>query len=115
MINQNSYDYFKKTLSPDELSAVEQFVGNAKMVEAVRKVLMDRVIAQGVPPVQGEEYKLRNFVFGLDKTGEMNDDQFGRAVRVHIEALMVVEQQFDLLKKLGEPKKEDAKTANPAR
>lgn len=114
-INQNAYDFFKETLSEDELSTVEQFVGNPKMVEAVKKVLCDRILYQGVAPEKLKEYKLRNFAFGLDKTGDMNDEQYGRAIRLHLEALMLVEQQFDLIKKLGETKPAETKSANPAR
>jgi len=63
----------------------------------------------------GEEFQLRTFAFGLDKSGDLTDDQFGRAMRVQLEALVLIEQQFDLLKRLGEPKQPEGKTANPAR
>lgn len=114
-INQNAYDFFKEVLSEDEISAVEQFFGNKKMFEAVKKVLCDRILYQGVAPEQGKPYKLRNFVFGLDKSGDLNDEAFGRAVRTQIEALIVVEQQFELLEQLGTPQQASESSKNPAR
>ena len=114
-INQNAYDFFKEVLSEDEISTVEQFFGNKKMFEAVKKVLCDRILYQGVKPEAGKEYKLRNFAFGLDKSGDLNDEQFGRAMRVQLEALVLVEQQFELLEKLGTPQTAVETTKNPAR
>ena len=95
-----AYKFFTEILSDDERSAVEQFVANKKMVEVVRKILLDRIMFQGVKPEPGKDYKLRNFAFGLDD-GTFNDEQYGRAIRTHLEALMIVEQQFKLITQLG--------------
>jgi hypothetical protein len=50
---------------------------------------------QGMPSLM-----TRNWVFGLDKSGTMSDDAFGRAIRVHTEAIILVEQSFDKMKDL---------------
>lgn len=114
-INQNAYDFFKDILSEDEISTVEQFFGNKKMFEAVKKVLCDRILYHGVKGEPDREYKLRNFAFGLDKSGDLTDEEFGRALRVQLEALVYIEQQWELLEKLGTPQTAVEAPKNPAR
>ncbi len=83
-----------------ERDAVEMFIQNESMREGVRKVLLDGASGMGVQR-QGEPTLMtRNWVFGLDKSGMMSDDTFGRAVRVHTEAIVLVEQSFDKMRDL---------------
>lgn len=87
-------------LTEREKDAVEMFIQNEAMREGVRKVLMDGASGMGVQIAGMPSLMTRNWVFGLDKSGMMSDDAFGRAIRVHTEAIILVEQSFDKMKEL---------------
>lgn len=84
-----------------ERDALELFIQNPSMREGVRKVLLDGAMHMGITtPAGSPSLATRNFVFGLDRSGAMSDDAFGRAIRVHTEAIVLVEQAFDKMKDL---------------
>lgn len=91
---------FLTDLERDTLTA---FVQNEVMKEALRKVLLDQVLNMGVQKPGEKSLMTRNWVFGLDKTGTMTDDQYGRAIRVHTEAIVLLEQAYSKLNELVPP------------
>lgn len=113
--NSYSYDFFADILSDDEKSAVEQFVGNKKMFDAVEKVLLEKLMLQGIMPMEGKPYRLRNFVFGLDQTGNMSNEDYGKAVRTTVEALFEVQSAWKTLKELGTKAEKEPTRPNRAR
>lgn len=88
---------FLTDLEKDTLVA---FAQNEVMKEALRKVLLDQMLNMGVQKKGEKSLMGRNWVFGLDKTGTMTDDQFGRAIRVHTEAIVLLEQAYSKLNEL---------------
>ena len=96
-----------------ERDSLEVFVQNETMREGLRKVLLDQMYNMGVQKDGEKTLMLRNWVFGLDPQGTMSDDQYGRAVRVHTEALVILEQAFNKLADLVQAEKETVKK-NPA-
>lgn len=100
-------------LTDQEKDLLSVFVQNEPMKEALRKVLLDEVLHMGVSKKGEKSLMDRNFVFGLDPTGTMSDDQFGRAIRVHTEAIIAIEQAYGKLNELL-PKEKEAKKSNPA-
>lgn len=100
-------------LTEKEKAAVQMFIENETMRDAVKKLLLDQIFNQGVQPKGVPTLQLRNWIFGLDATGKMTDDNFGRAVRVHTEALVVLEQAYDKMFDLV-PAPEIEPKANPA-
>lgn len=94
---------FLTDLEKDSLSA---FVQNEVMKEALRKVLLDQMLNMGVQRKGEKTLANRNWVFGLDQTGKMTDDQFGRAIRVHTEAIVLLEQAYAKLNDLRPEEKE---------
>lgn len=100
-------------LTEQERDALQMFVQNDTMREGLRKVLLDEIFNQGVQK-QGQPTLLtRNFVFGLDPSGQLSDDQYGRAIRVHVEALVVLEKALNKLEDLVQDE-EETSTGNPA-
>ena len=95
---------FLTDIERDNLSS---FVQNETMREALRKVLTDQIFNMGVQRVGEDSLFSRNWVFGLDPKGTMTDDQFGRAVRVQTEALILLEQGFNKLSELLPQEKEE--------
>ena len=87
-------------LTEQERDAVEMFIQNDYMREGVRKILMDKAENMGVQAKGMPSLMTRNFVFGLDPTGTLSDDAYGRAIRVHVEAIVMVEQAFEKMKEL---------------
>lgn len=102
-------------LTEDEQEAIKMIAGSPLMLEALRKILTDQIIYQGVHNGKEPSHMARNWVFGLDQTtgGVMTDDQFGRAVRVHVEALVLVEQAVSYIKGLA-PVPKTTEPTNPA-
>ena len=102
-------------LTSEEQEAIRFIAGNPIMKSAIRKFLTDHIIFMGVHQGKDDTMMLRNWVFGLDQTtgGTMTDDQFGRAVRVHTEALVHVEQAITAMEKY-EPTTPAEPAKNPA-
>lgn len=100
-------------LSELEQNKLQTLADDEIMLEAIKKILFDGILNQGVQRSNEASLQNRNWVFGLDQTGTMSDDEFGRAVRVRAEALVLVERSFSeiLTLKLREEKQE---TVNPA-
>ncbi len=90
-------------LTEQEKDALHLFILNDTMREAVRKVLLDGATNMGVQRAGEPSLIDRNWVFGLDRTGTMSDDAFGRAIRVHTEAIVLIEQSFDAMNKIVPP------------
>jgi len=100
-------------LTDQERDAVELFIQNEHMREGVRKILLDKAEHMGVQVKGSPSLMTRNFAFGLDPNGTMTDDGFGRAIRVHLEAIVMVEQAFEKMKELI-PTPEEKTPKNPA-
>lgn len=101
-------------LTDQERDCLIQFMQNPQMVSAVRKVLETEIIHQGVQN-KGEKSEMnRNWVFGVAKNEDMSDEEFGRAVRVHTEALINIELAFNTMVKVVPIEKNEAK-GNKAR
>lgn len=82
--------------------------------EALKKLLTYQIINQGMN-VKGEVSSMnRNWVFGVDPTNTLSDEEYGRKIRTHAEALIQVEVA---LKKLDEfaPKEKLEERKNPAK
>ena len=110
------YEYFMSILTDEEKSLITQFVSNPKMFAVVKNVLMEEIMSQGIVPEFKENKRPRNFVFGLDPTGTMSDEDYGKAIRTHIEAIFMVEKTFNVLLELGEEEKpKDKEEQNQAR
>lgn len=97
-------------LSDLERDTLQAFVQNEVMKEALKKVLLDGILNMGV---QGGETSvtLRNWVFGVDPQGVMTPQEFGTAVKVRTEAMILLEQAYTKLNELvvapEEPKKKN--------
>lgn len=85
-------------LTEGERNLIKSFLANEQMVTAVRKVMNDGVCTQGTP-----DHQHRNWVFGIDAAGTMNNEQFGEAVRVHADALVLVDRAFTNMRLVLEP------------
>jgi len=114
--NNSSVEFLLSVLTEDEKVAVEQLASNKTLMSALKKILLEKVMLQGHMPIAGQEYKNRNFIFGLDPSGMMTDQDFGRAVRCSTEALFIVETTFKTLSEIGTVKETGETTEkNPAR
>jgi hypothetical protein len=96
-----------------EKDSLQAFIQNEAMREGLKKVLLDQMLHMGVQKGGEETLMLRNWVFGLDPRGTMTDDQYGRAIRVHTEALVLLEQAFNKVQDLVEAPAPEKKK-NPA-
>jgi len=100
-------------LTEREQDALTLFIQNETMREALYKVLMDGVNNMGVQRAGEPSLMNRNWVFGMDPQGTLDDDKFGRAIRVHTAAFVLVEQAFKALYDLV-PTSEETSGKNPA-
>jgi len=90
-------------LTEQEKDALEMFIQNPYMREAVRKYLLDDVSGMGVQSAGDPSLMNRNWVFGFDPTGTLNDNEYGRAIRTHVEAIVLVEKAFEKMKEVIPP------------
>jgi hypothetical protein len=106
-------------LNEIEIAEVEKFLENSTLVEAVKKVMLSGLYAQGVL-VPGQKADLtRNFALGEVVTAMNNgialpNEQLGQTLRGKAEGLSLVEQAFRDLEKMrkvvpAEPKKKAIK------
>lgn len=100
-------------LSELEHDKLQMLADDEVLVEALKKVLFDGILNQGVQRSEDASLQNRNWVFGIDGTGTMTDDEFGRAVRVRAEALVLVERSFSEMLTL-KTREEKQETVNPA-
>lgn len=100
-------------LSDLEKDKLRVFVQDEVMKEALKKVLLEPILNMGVIK-EGESSIERNWVFGIDPKGIMKDEDFGRAVKIRTEAIIMLGQAYNKLSEL-EPILEEAPKKNPAR
>lgn len=97
-------------LSELERDTLQAFVQNEVMKEALKKVLLDGILNQGVSGVETST-TLRNWVFGIDPQGKMTPEEFGTQVKIRTEAMILIEQAYTKLNELvvapEEPKKKN--------
>lgn len=100
-------------LSELERDTLQAFVQNEVMKEALKKVILDGILNMGV---HGGDTSttLRNWVFGIDPQGVMTPEEFGNAVKVRTEAMILLEQAYTKLNELV-PVAEEPKKKNVAR
>lgn len=109
---------YNAILDTIERDLLKQFAENEKLMEAVRKVILKEIYAQGRLK-EGEAVNDRNFAFGLvmDATGNVykkTNEELGAELRACVEGMRFLQMGFNELKKFKEVKSEDKKT-NPAR
>lgn len=103
-IKNSAFEYFNSRLTDDEKENLKTFA-SSETADVVKRILLEELYIQGLPPSKEDiKSKPRNFVFGLDPNGIMPDEAFGRAVRVHIEAVILVEQVFKTIQNFAEKK-----------
>jgi hypothetical protein len=82
-------------LTEQEKDALELLIQNQSMREGLRKVLLDQVINQGVQRTGEESLMQRNWIHGYDPENMLTDADFGRLLRTHREALIIVEHAIN--------------------
>lgn len=106
-------------LNDEEVALISQFIGNGKMVEAVKKVLLaslydNGTLKPGVPANPLKNWALGAF-FGQD-TDKIDDKLLGQAIRASAMGIQMLESGLNKLAELANPvKKEKKDEANPAR
>lgn len=106
-------------LNDQEKAAVAQFLDNAVMREAVRKVLLagiydNGVIKQGEPHNPAQNFALFEVFNVLNGGGVVSDADIGQVVRAKAQGIKLVEQAFKQLESY-KPKKSTGKgKGNPA-
>lgn len=82
-------------LTEQERDALQLVVQNNSMREGIRKVLLDQIINQGVQRKGEETLVQRNWIHGYDPENMLTDQDFGRLLRTHREALIIVEHAIN--------------------
>ena len=91
----------KKTITPlsflteQERDALQLFIESKTMREGLRKVLLHQIISQGTQKVGEDSMANQNWIHGYDPENMLTDADFGRLVRTHREALVIVEASLN--------------------
>lgn len=82
-------------LTDKEMELVKAFAENEELMEAVKKVLLNGVTHQGTLKKGQKPNFSQNWVFGIDQTGQMTEEEFGKAVITMTNAIVMVESSFN--------------------
>lgn len=105
-------------LSDKEKNAVQRFIADEHMREAVRKVLLSGVYYDGIMTPDKPADPLKNFLLGYFSSQQMAllpVEEKGKKVEVILNAISMVETGFKELEKFKEIKVEEKEKINKAR
>lgn len=94
-------------LTDQEKDALQLIIQNDTMREAMRKVLLDQIVNQGVQRTGENTLAHRNWIHGYDPENNLTDADFGRLLRTHREALIIVEHAINKMFELIPEEKEE--------
>lgn len=103
----------KEYLSDLEIVKIEQFYADVEMREAVKKVILQHLYAQGVIKAGEKHNPLHNRALALVGSGAPNDE-LGAQLRALWEGVNALETGFDELGKITSKKEAVETPYNPA-
>jgi hypothetical protein len=110
----------QEILNDEELALITQFVGNGKMVEAVKKVLLASLYDNGTLKPGVAANPLKNWALGAffsQDADKIDDKLLGQSIRASAMGIQMLESGINKLVEIATPvkKKEEGEGSNPAR
>lgn len=108
----------EQVLTEREQDALNSFVGNQTMLEAVKKVVLSSIYFDGTITKEGIPNSLTNFMLAkvsVAETQGLSNEQLGADMKASLAGVQLIEKGFAKLERFNKRKKPENKGSNPAR